>query len=195
MYKNSGKTHDRIILWGMPISAWSGKMRSFLNKKGVDFEERFPGDARYHSDILPAIGYFVVPVVEMPDGTIMQDSTETMLHFEKSGIGHPMVPAEPRMAALAWMLNFFGSDLFLKPGMHYRWNFLSTHEDALRRGFIQNTSKDLDLEERFKLGAPFFAQAKGYTVQWGVTPESIPAIEESLEEAFALLDEHFKYYP
>jgi glutathione S-transferase len=195
MYKNSGKTHDRIILWGMPISAWSGKMRSYLTKKGVDFEERFPGDPRFQSDIQPAVGYFVVPVVEMPDGTIMQDSTDTMLHFEKSGIGRPMVPAEPRMAALAWMMNFFGSDLFLKPGMHYRWNFLSTHEEALRRGFIQNTPKHLEIEERFRLNAPFFDMAQGYTVQFGVTPESIPAIEQSLAEAFALLDEHFKHYP
>ncbi len=179
----------------MPISAWSGKIRSYLVKKGVDFEERFPGDSRYNSDILPGIGYFVVPVVEMPDGTVMQDSTETMLHFEGNRIGRSMLPAEPRMAALAWMLNFFGSDLFLKPGMHYRWNFLNTHEESLRRGFIQNTSKDLELEERFRLGADFFDQARNYTVKFGVTPESIPAIEESLVEAFALLDNHFKQYP
>jgi glutathione S-transferase len=195
MLHHTGKTHDRIVLWAMPISAWSGKMRSHLIKKGVDFEERFPGDSRYNSDILPGIGYFVVPVVEMPDGTVMQDSTETMLHFEGNRIGRSMLPAEPRMAALAWMLNFFGSDLFLKPGMHYRWNFLNTHEESLRCGFVQNTSKDLELEERFRLGADFFDQARNYTVKFGVTPESIPAIEESLVEAFALLDNHFKQYP
>ena len=195
MFQNTGKTHERIILWAMPISAWSGKMRSYLNKKGIDFEERFPGDPRYHSDIQPAIGYFVVPVVEIADGTVMQDSTETMQYFERSGIGRAMVPDEPRMATLAWMLNFFGSDLFLKPGMHYRWNFLPTHEESLRRGFIQNTSKDLDLKERFRLGADFFNQARDYTVKFGVTSDSIPAIEESLIEAFAILDEHFKRYP
>jgi glutathione S-transferase len=195
MFHNTGRTHNRIILWAMPISAWSGKMRSYLTKKGVEFEERFPGDDRYHSDIVPGIGYFVVPVVEMPDGTVMQDSTETMLHFERNGIGRPMVPGEPRMGALAWLMNFFGSDLFLKPGMHYRWNFLGTHGESLRLGFVQNTSKDLGLEERFRLGGDFFNQARDYTVQFGVTPESIPAIEESLVECFAILDEHFKHYP
>jgi glutathione S-transferase len=195
MFHNTGRTHNRMILWAMPISAWSGKMRSYLTKKSVEFEERFPGDGRYHSDILPGIGYFVVPVVEMPDGTVMQDSTEAMLHFEHNGIGRPMVPGEPRMAALAWLMNFFGSDLFLKPGMHYRWNFLGTHGESLRLGFVQNTSKNLGLKERFRLGADFFNQARDYTVQFGVTPESIPAIEESLAECFAILDEHFKHYP
>lgn len=195
MFRNSGKRHKRIVLWAMPISAWSGKMRSYLTKKGVQFEERFPGDPRYHADILPSIGYFVVPVVEMPDGTVMQDSTETMLHFEKNGIGAPLVPEERRMSTLAWLLNFFGSDLFLKPGMHYRWNFLSTHEQSLRKGFVQNTSKDLPFEERYRLGADFFNQARDYTVQFGVTQESIPAVEDSIAEAFEVLDEHFRRYP
>ena len=177
MLHNTGKKHDRIVLWAMPISAWSGKMRSYLTKKAVKFEERFPGDPRYHTDILPGIGYFVVPVVELPDGTVMQDSTETMQYFEKNNLGVPMVPEEKRMCALAWLLNFFGSDLFLKPGMHYRWNFLSTHEQSLRKGFIQNTSKDLPLDERYRLGADFFNQARDYTVQFGVTQDSIPVIE------------------
>lgn len=195
MFHNTGKKHERIVLWAMPISAWSGKMRSYLTKKGVKFEERFPGDPRYHTDILPGIGYFVVPAVEMPDGTVMQDSTETMIHFERNNIGTPMVPEEKRMATLAWLLNFFGSDLFLKPGMHYRWNFLSTHEESLRKGFVQNTSKDLPLEERYRLGADFFNQAKNYTIEFGVTPDSIPAVEESIAEAFKILDEHFRHYP
>lgn len=195
MLHNTGKKHDRIVLWAMPISAWSGKMRSYLTKKAVKFEERFPGDPRYHTDILPGIGYFVVPVVELPDGTVMQDLTETMQYFEKNNLGVPMVPEEKRMCALAWLLNFFGSDLFLKPGMHYRWNFLSTHEQSLRKGFIQNTSKDLPLDERYRLGADFFNQARDYTVQFGVTQDSIPVIEELLAEAFEILDEHFRRYP
>ncbi len=195
MLHNTGRKHERPILWAMPMSAWSGKTRSYLTKKGIPFEERFPGDPRYHSDILPGIGYFVVPAVEMPDGTVIQDSTETMIHFEANKIGVPLVPDEQPMDVLAWLLNFFGSDLFLKPGMHYRWNFLNTHEDALRKCFVQNTSKDLPLEERYRLGADFFNQACGYTIEFGVTPESIPAIEESIAEAFGLLDEHFRRYP
>ena len=79
--------------------------------------------------------------------------------------------------------------------MHYRWNFLSTHEESLRKGFIQNTSKDLPLEERYRLGADFFNQAKNYTIEFGVTPDSIPAVEESMVEAFNILDEHFRHYP
>lgn len=79
--------------------------------------------------------------------------------------------------------------------MHYRWNFLTTNEESLRKGFIQNTSKDRPLEERYRLGADFFNEARDYTVQFGVTKDSIPAIEESLAEAFKILEEHFRQYP
>ena len=66
MYKNTGKTHERPILWSAPASFYSGKTRSYLIKKGIAYDEFFPPHPRYHEDILPLIGYFVVPVVSYP---------------------------------------------------------------------------------------------------------------------------------
>jgi hypothetical protein len=43
MFKNSGKTHPQPIMWGGPGSAYSGKVRAYLNKRRVEYQEIFPG--------------------------------------------------------------------------------------------------------------------------------------------------------
>jgi glutathione S-transferase len=83
MFKNSGKAHDKPILWGAPISFYSGKTRSYLVKKGIDYREIYPSHPRFEAEILPLVGYFVAPVLELTDGTLIQDSTDTIVYFEK----------------------------------------------------------------------------------------------------------------
>ena len=64
MYKNTGKTHEKPILWGAPEAAFSGKTRSYFIKMGIVYEEIFPFHLRYQNEIMPLIGYFVMPVIE-----------------------------------------------------------------------------------------------------------------------------------
>ena len=68
-----------IILWGAPLSLWTGRMWSYLIKKGVDFRQIYPVNPRYNEEIVSAVGYMVVPVTEFQDGTLIQDGTDTML--------------------------------------------------------------------------------------------------------------------
>ena len=71
-FKNSGRTPDKPILWGAPGSAYSGKARSYLIKKGIAFDEFFPSHPRFGQDIMPPIGYFVLPVVDGLDGSLRE---------------------------------------------------------------------------------------------------------------------------
>jgi hypothetical protein len=61
MYKNSGKTHEKPILWGAPGSLYSEETRSYFTKKGLNYQEFFGSHPRYGEEILPLIGYMVVP--------------------------------------------------------------------------------------------------------------------------------------
>jgi len=47
MCENTGKTHEKPIVWGAPGSAFSGKTRSCFIKKGIAYEEIFPPHPRY----------------------------------------------------------------------------------------------------------------------------------------------------
>jgi len=75
MSKTTGKQHDKPILWGAPGSGYSGRIRSYLIKKGIPYQQIFPGHPRFQQEIIPLIGYFVMPVMELTDGTLIQDSS------------------------------------------------------------------------------------------------------------------------
>ena len=115
MYRNSGQQHDRIVLWGAPVSLWTGRVRAYLIKKGLDYQEIYPANPRYQQEILPQIGYFVVPVTELADGTLIQDGTDTMEYLEQRYPERPMIPRLPVQRAVAWLIEFFGCGLGLPP--------------------------------------------------------------------------------
>ena len=120
MYKNTGKTHEKPTLWGAPGSAFSGNTRSYFIKMRIVYEEIFPFHLRYQNEIVPLIGYFVMPVVELPDSTRIQDTADTIVHFEQHVAEPKLIPPTPLQKAVACLLGFFGPELFLKLAMHYR---------------------------------------------------------------------------
>ncbi len=67
---------DPYILFAMPASLYSGKARSYLRTHRIEYVERAPGDARYSGEIDPAIGRWIIPVLQTPDGTLVQDTVD-----------------------------------------------------------------------------------------------------------------------
>ena len=65
---------DPYVLYAMPASFYSGKARSYLRTHRIPYVERAPGDARYSGEIEPTIGRWIIPVLQTPDGTIIQDT-------------------------------------------------------------------------------------------------------------------------
>lgn len=194
MYRKSGQQHDKLILWGAPASLWSGRVRAYLIKKGIDYQEIYPAHPRYQSDILPQIGYWVVPVTEFEDGTLIQDGTDTMERLEARYPQRPMIPSTPVQRGVAWLIELFGCDLFFIPAMHYRWNFPEqrTHIDA---EFARAVSRSRDAAGQRADIAPLQAAFAGFPALMGINPATIPAIEQSHVECLALLNHHFQYHP
>jgi glutathione S-transferase len=195
MYKNTGKTHQKPILWGAPGSAYSGKTRSYFIKKGIAYDEFFPPHPRYQNEIMPLIGYFVMPVVELPDGTLIQDTTDTIVHFEQQLAEPALIPSTPLHKAVAWLLGFFGSELFLQPGLHYRWSYLEEQRSYLEALFAEILSPSQDPEQQRADVAPAFAALTGALPSWGVTAATIPTREASLEASLDILEVHFLHHP
>ena len=63
-------------LYGSQASLFTGKARAYLNWKGVSFDEIAVNQQIMKEVILPNVGWPVVPVVKMPDGTIVQDTAD-----------------------------------------------------------------------------------------------------------------------
>jgi len=67
---------DPLTLYGVKISMFTGKVRSYLIKQGIAFEEVAPVNAHFQSVVLPQLGRRIIPVIETSDGTLIQDTSD-----------------------------------------------------------------------------------------------------------------------
>ena len=78
--------NEPLILWGTPHSLYTGKVRSYLIKKGLHFTESMPHRPRFQAEIVTAIRHVVVPVVETADGALYEDSTVIIDELERRNV-------------------------------------------------------------------------------------------------------------
>ncbi|MGB0450122.1 MAG: glutathione S-transferase N-terminal domain-containing protein, partial [Porticoccaceae bacterium] len=78
---------ESVVLYGTPHSLYTGKARAYLRKHSIAFDERMPGDPRYANEIMPVIQRLMIPVIQLDDGTVIQDSMAIINHFEHSDQG------------------------------------------------------------------------------------------------------------
>jgi glutathione S-transferase len=195
MYKNTGATHDTPILWGTYNSFFTGKTRSYLIKKGVAHREMFRFHPRFKEVIVPLIGHFAIPVTELTDGTLIQDTTDTILHFEHEIKEPALIPSSPLQCTVAWILGCFGSESMWKLGLHYRWTYLEQQRPFIEAEFGRSNSSGTNAKARLEDAAPVMAWLRGKLPRLGVTETTIPSIEASYEELLDLLNQHFFHYP
>lgn len=195
----SGKqelSEARLLLWGAPNSAFSAKVRCFLIKSGLDYQERFPTESQFIENILPRIGYWAIPVTEVEDGTLLQDSSETILYLQRTrSIPRSLIPTTPLLRSLAYLLTFFGSDGFLKPGMHYRWSYLKEQRTYLEAAFSDWVPSDTSAAERRERLDGIMSLFNGYGPALGITEASTAAIEASWIACLDILNAHFTVCP
>lgn len=184
-------------LYGTPGSLYTGKARSYLIKQGIDFENRAAGEARFRAEIAPRIGRWIIPVLETPSGELVQDGSEIIAHFEaRGGVRFPAYPTTPLHRLIGQVFELFGGEGLLRPAMHFRWNFDETNRAFLERDFpaaLAPTGADEAAQ------AEVFAMASGRMRKamagFGVSPETIPAVEASYAEFLRLFDEHLAASP
>lgn len=187
--------NEILTLWGTPHSLYTGKVRSYLIKKGLPFRELLPAHPEFQQRVLPSVGHMVVPVLELANWELIQDSTEIIEILETRFPGNPMVPATPVQACVAHLLAAFGSEGMLAPAMHYRWSYRAEQENFLRAEFGRAAHSGPNREERLAAGARLMDYFNGFLPVLGVIPETIPAIEAAHEELLDALDIHFQHYP
>ena len=184
-------TDDRYTLWGGQLSVYTARVRSYLIKKRIPYRERYPSHPDFGGRILPALGFFVIPVLETPDGDIVQDSSEIIDYLEARFPEPRFVPDSPVQRTVAALLCAFGSEGLNLPSMHYRWSFLDQHGDYIRTEFGRAASPSRDRDERMAAAGPTMELMTSHLPRMGIRPETIPAIEAAYGELLDVLDEHF----
>ena len=183
------------ILWGTPHSLYTGKARSYLIKKQIPFEERFPGDPHFLGEIVPAIGHMVIPVLEQADGLLVQDTSAIIDHLDALYPAPDFKPAGAVQQVVAAFLDAFGSNYLLPLAMHYRWTYRAQQEAFLRAEFARAVPPAVSYPQRLAMAGAIMDRFNGFLPNLGVTPAVIPAMEESYRELLAALEAHFQLHP
>jgi len=185
-----------VTLYGSPPSLYSGKARSYLRKAGIPFEEKLQSHPDYAARILPAIKRFVIPVLETPEGDIIQDTTE-IIEFLEARSDKPLCvyPESPKQRIISMIIEMFGDEGMLRPAMHYRWNFPEENDHFISMEFGRFMKADSAEDEAYQLAAMPKAAMQKYLPGLGITEATIPAIEAKYEELLTALNEHFLRSP
>jgi len=182
-------------LWGSAHSLYSGKARSYLIKKGLPFRERYPSDPDFGSRILPAVGHFVVPVLETDNGEIIQDSGDIIDVLEQRHAEPLLEPQSPVQQWVSLIFDAFGSEYLLPLAMHYRWSYRSEQETFLRAEFGRSMVAGTDRSARRDAAARTMEFFAGFLPNLGVVPEVVAAMEDSYLALIDALDNHFQHHP
>ncbi|MCP5148809.1 MAG: glutathione S-transferase family protein [Pseudomonadales bacterium] len=188
-------TGNPITLWCTPHSLYSGKVRSYLIKKGLPYRELLPANPHFQENVVPAVGHFVVPIVETTDGQLIQDSTVIIEELEHRFPERPMIPTTPVQRVVATLLGGFGSEGLLPTAMHYRWSYRAEQEHFLQAEFGRSVHHGPGREERLAAGKQLMDYFSGFLPNLGINATTIPAFEAAYEELLDALDVHFQHYP
>jgi len=184
-----------LTLYGVKISMFTGKVRSYLIKQAIPFEEVAPVSEHFSKVVLPQLGRRIIPVVEMDDGILVQDTTDIIDYLESKGLAKDSAyPNQPLKHLLALILELFGDEGLLRPAMHYRWNFPDATDGFITHGFggWQGPGASDDAKAQIKKTMGKF---NGFLPALGVSKNTIPEIERSFDELMNILEAHFLRTP
>ena len=199
MTMNTNFDNERqFILWGTPHSLYTGKARSCLIKKGIAFIEKCPSHPDYKARVRQAVGMVTFPVLETPEGQLIQDSTDIVTYLDSlddSMSPTAMMPSTPMQKVVARLIDGFGLEGMLQPAMHYRWSYRDEQELFLQTEFGRGLYGGSDREARRAAGRRVMDFFSSSLPSLGINQQTTASIETAYEELLEILDQHFQSYP
>ncbi|MEO9971329.1 MAG: glutathione S-transferase C-terminal domain-containing protein [Hyphomonadaceae bacterium] len=187
---------DQYTLYGMAASLYTGKVRAYMRRNHVPFIEEKAGGERFNTVVTEAVGRWIIPVIETPDGDFVQDGTDILDYFEAHGLSKQSIyPADPKLKVIAHLFELFGGEGILRAAMHYRWNFDDTNLAFLTATFEDVLPNNLTAEQRQATFLHASGRMRKAAVAFGVTPETHETIERTYTEFLALFEAHLENRP
>jgi len=173
---------DVFILYGEPISLYTGKVRAYLRFRNIPFVEK-----SVTKEIIKTIGYFMIPVLETPEGDLVQDTTEIIDYLEQRFQGPSIYPDNPVQKLNALLLEAYADEWLVIPAMHYRWKY---NRDYVLREFGKSVVPNGTDAEQYAAGEKISAPFSGSLPVLGINEASEPAIEAWYEALLSQLNVH-----
>jgi len=182
-------SEGRYVVIGRPESGYSMKVRSALRYKGLEYEwvdrclkneKRFQAHARVQ----------LIPLVFLPDGTVLQDSTPILERLEADHPEPSFHPPDPATRFLSELIEEYGDEWGNKLMFHHRWGFPADQRvrgRSLARGMLEGHP----LRVFAPLLAPFIVRRMIPRMAFaGANRNNAPLLEASWHSLLTLLEDH-----
>ena len=191
------RSTSTYVLYGMPGSLYTAKVRCYLRKQGIHFEERTAGDPRFSAEVVPSVGRWIIPVLQLPEGGLVQDGAAILDHFESQGlVPLPATPSHAVHDVVTRIFELFGGEGLLRPAMHYRWNFDASNLAFLRADFASALAMPgASQAERDAVFANASSRMRKATAAFGVSPDNAALVEQGYLEFLDLFETHLADMP
>lgn len=180
------------VLIGTETSQFSGKARSYLRWKGVDFVEKTATPEVYRDIIEPRIGFAVIPILLTPDDQAIQDTADIIDHIERAVPGASAYPDGPVQKLASLLLELYADEWLVIPATHYRWNY---NEAWIVEEFGRTAAPSAPRDEQIRIGQVIAAPVRDAAPRLGVSEETISGIEAHYEGLLADLSAHLRRTP
>ena len=182
----------QAILYGSPLSLYTGRARSYLIKASIDYREQIPNSEHYLKHVLPEAGHRRgLPTLETEEGEVIRDGAAIIDHYEAHG-GHTFTPSTPKQRIVSRLFDVIGAEGMLRPAMHYRWNFDAENLAFLTYHFKTMAPQTEDVDEKAET---LMNNMRNAATAFGVSPATVELVESVYLELLASLNAHFSSYP
>ncbi|MGH0034106.1 MAG: glutathione S-transferase family protein [Myxococcota bacterium] len=180
-------------LFGIELSPYSVKVRSYLRYKGIPHEWIVRSQ-----DTMAEYQKFakipIIPLLVTPDEQGVQDSTPIIemldaLHPEPS-----IHPDDPIAAFVSTLLEEFGDEWGNKWMFHYRWAREVDQQSAAER-LVSAMMPGLEGDQKAQMVSGLVERMLGRVWFVGSSEQTAPRIEESFREGIELLEAHLAGRP
>ena len=192
-------TDNRLTLIGGVGSPYTRKMVALLRYRGIPYRVIWAQPEA----LLPEMGLeipkpLLLPTVIMPDENgdmkAITDSTPIIRRLEAENAGRSVLPTDPALAFIDYLLEDFGDEWVTKYMFHYRWHFEADADNAgscLPLNYFMNMP-----EKEFKQFKEYITErqvSRLYVV--GSNDTTAPIIDASFRRYLKAMEAHLQVQP
>ncbi|MDP6977934.1 MAG: glutathione S-transferase family protein [Myxococcota bacterium] len=164
-----------FTVYGVKVSYFCGKLETYLHQKGLAYEH-LPLHPNIRK-VVAEVGTSQVPALVFPDGRWATDTTPIIETIESIHPQPTILPSDPAVAFVAWLIEDYADEYLWRSAMHYRWSY--EHDRALlSRKIVDEIATHVRAPRFLKLHRVKKRQFGGFVKNDGVTNETREHVEQ-----------------
>ena len=119
---------EALKVYGSRISYYTGKLETYLRFRGLPYAS-LPLSG-HQKTLIAETGVSQMPVVALPDGRWMTDTTPMLAWLDAQQDGPRIYPADPALNFIALLIEDYADEWLWRSAMHFRWTYRLSRQYA-----------------------------------------------------------------